>query len=200
MVLRAYVEWGLDCVHRFDGIFAFAIWDGRHRRLWLVRDPFGVEPLFYALVNRRLSFASGISALWQNHDVSRDVDIEGFDAFMSMANRLEARGRFLDRQLVEFCWRLPGRLKLNRREGKVVLKRSEKLYYPQALARVPKKGFNVPLELWFRRGVFRSENRRGSVFTDLIDWDGVQRLERAHTERRVDHAYVLYTLLVLKHF
>ena len=119
---------------------------------------------------------------------------------MSMANRLEARGRFLDRQLVEFCWRLPGRLKLNRREGKVVLKRSEKLYYPQALARVPKKGFNVPLELWFRRGVFRSENRRGSVFTDLIDWDGVQRLERAHTERRVDHAYVLYTLLVLKHF
>ena len=46
-------------------------------------DPFGVEPLFYALVNRRLSFASEISALWQNPDVSRDVDIEGFDAFMT---------------------------------------------------------------------------------------------------------------------
>ena len=85
VVLRAYVEWGLDCVHRFNGIFAFAIWDGRHRRLWLVRDPFGVKPLFYALVNRRLSFASEISALWKNPDVSKDVDIEGFDALMTFS-------------------------------------------------------------------------------------------------------------------
>ena len=92
-MLRAYVEWGLDCVHRFDGIFAFAIWDGRHRRLWLVRDPFGVEPLFYALVNRRLSFASEISALWQNPDVSRDVDIEGFDAFMTFISTCPASER-----------------------------------------------------------------------------------------------------------
>ena len=518
VVLRAYVEWGLDCVHRFNGIFAFAIWDGRHRRLWLVRDPFGVKPLFYALVNRRLSFASEISALWKNPDVSKDVDIEGFDAFMtfsyvpapltgyrdvkqllpgqwllaegdtvrletywqlpldapkfrepneelleefealfqrvierqmvadvpvgcflsggidsfavtrtmhavnghhtkafsmgfressfdelplariaaeslgvdfhcgyvepvgeealadivghaqepfadssmlavyslseltrrqvkvvlsgdggdevlagyptyrasraapwfrvlpgpvrkglvpsllryvpaserkygfsqvlnrfvyganqgkwrdhaswriictdnvkkqiyspelwkasqefdplgryeapmrklkelgysdlsawlyadltfylpndmlvkldrmSMAHGLEARVPFLDRELVEFCWRLPDRLKLNRREGKVLLRRSEKPYYPQALARVPKKGFNVPLRLWFQHASFPSESRRGGVFTDLIDWDGVQRLERAYTERRADHAHVLYTLLVLKHF
>ena len=62
-VVHAYEEWGDDCVHRFRGMFAFAIWDARERRLLLVRDRLGVKPLYWALSSGRLLFASEIKAI-----------------------------------------------------------------------------------------------------------------------------------------
>src|SRR5512142_2452451 len=49
-IVDAYEQWGDECVHRFRGMFAFAIWDARRRRLLLVRDRLGVKPLYWALV------------------------------------------------------------------------------------------------------------------------------------------------------
>src|SRR5215217_6328682 len=48
-IVHAYEEWGEQCVHRFRGMFAFAIWDARQRRLLLVRDRLGVKPVYWAL-------------------------------------------------------------------------------------------------------------------------------------------------------
>lgn len=47
VVLRAYLEWGEDFVHRLNGVYAFALWDQAERRLLLVRDRMGVKPLYY---------------------------------------------------------------------------------------------------------------------------------------------------------
>ena len=62
-IVHAYEEWGDDCVHRFRGMFAFAIWDASSRRLLLVRDRLGVKPLYWAHVGTRLLFASEIKSI-----------------------------------------------------------------------------------------------------------------------------------------
>lgn len=62
VILAAYAEWGEGCVERFNGMWAFALWDGRRRRLFCSRDRFGVKPLYYRLDGRRLVFASELKA------------------------------------------------------------------------------------------------------------------------------------------
>ncbi|MCB0111205.1 MAG: hypothetical protein KDE53_35025, partial [Caldilineaceae bacterium] len=47
VILAAYVEWGIDCLSHFNGMFAFALWDGREQRLFCERDRFGIKPLYY---------------------------------------------------------------------------------------------------------------------------------------------------------
>ncbi len=58
VVLAAYERWGEQCVKRFNGMWAFAIWDGRRRRLFCSRDRFGVKPFYYRYDGRRFAFAS----------------------------------------------------------------------------------------------------------------------------------------------
>ena len=65
-IVHAYEEWGDDCVHRFRGMFAFAIWDARARRLLLARDRLGVKPLYWAHVGSRLLFASEIKSILES--------------------------------------------------------------------------------------------------------------------------------------
>jgi len=73
-VLHLYEEYGRDCVTYLRGMFAFALWDSRHRRLLLARDRFGQKPLLYAETVAGLTFASEIKALLQDPAISRDVD------------------------------------------------------------------------------------------------------------------------------
>ena len=63
VILKAYHAWGEKCVERFYGMFAFAVWDMRHRALFLARDRFGIKPLYYSLEGARLRFASSTQAL-----------------------------------------------------------------------------------------------------------------------------------------
>ena len=63
VILRAYIEWGEDCVARLQGMFAFAIWDAREQRLLLARDRTGIKPLYYAQTPSRLLFASNTQAI-----------------------------------------------------------------------------------------------------------------------------------------
>jgi asparagine synthase (glutamine-hydrolysing) len=62
VILAAYAEWGADCQLRFNGMWAFAIWDARDKRLFLSRDRFGVKPLHYADVDGSFCFASELKS------------------------------------------------------------------------------------------------------------------------------------------
>jgi asparagine synthase (glutamine-hydrolysing) len=76
-VLYAFVEWGIDCVLRFDGIFAFAAWDEDKKELALGRDRLGVKPLFYTQRGGSFLFGSEIKTLLAHPLVPPEVDADG---------------------------------------------------------------------------------------------------------------------------
>ena len=64
VVLRSYIKWGEDCVKRFNGMFAFAIWDPKKRKIFCARDRIGIKPFYYATFNGAFYFASEIKGLF----------------------------------------------------------------------------------------------------------------------------------------
>lgn len=83
VIVHGYEEWGDDCVLRFNGMFAFAVWDGRARRLLLARDHFGVKPLYYHDDGRRLRWSSELKALLLDPAVPREVDTDALDLYLT---------------------------------------------------------------------------------------------------------------------
>lgn len=78
VILYAYIHGGVDFVRELNGIFAFAIWDGRLESLILYRDRVGVKPLFYSVKNQTLVFGSEIKALFCHPDIKPEIDINSF--------------------------------------------------------------------------------------------------------------------------
>jgi asparagine synthase (glutamine-hydrolysing) len=83
VILYAYREWGSHCLSRFNGMFAFAIWDSRDETLLLARDRLGIKPLYYADTPAGFAFASEIKALLAIPDFDREVDLAALDQFMT---------------------------------------------------------------------------------------------------------------------
>ena len=77
VVLTAYAQWGEGCLDRFNGIFAFAVWEERRQRLFLGRDRMGVKPLFYKLHDNGLLFASEIKTILTYPTVKAELDAVG---------------------------------------------------------------------------------------------------------------------------
>jgi asparagine synthase (glutamine-hydrolysing) len=79
VIIHAYLRWGIESVKRFNGMFAFALWDARRQELFLVRDRIGIKPLYYSICpgdDRDLIFASELKALLECPRVSREIDPE----------------------------------------------------------------------------------------------------------------------------
>ncbi len=74
VILKAYHAWGQECVERFVGMFAFALWDGRTQQLHLVRDRMGIKPLYWSQNGDRLLFASTLPALLAAGGVDTEFD------------------------------------------------------------------------------------------------------------------------------
>lgn len=77
VVLVSYLEWGPSCVERFNGIFAFGIWNEFDQSLFLARDRMGVKPLFYTKRGNAFIFGSELKALLAHPNVPAEVDSEG---------------------------------------------------------------------------------------------------------------------------
>jgi asparagine synthase (glutamine-hydrolysing) len=84
VVVHAYEEWGEACLERLNGMFAFALWDSRSRRLLLARDRMGIKPLYYRLTGERLAFASEIKSLLADPEVPRVIDLDALDQYLAM--------------------------------------------------------------------------------------------------------------------
>lgn len=85
VVLESYKRWGESCLERFNGMFAFALWDAPRRRLFLARDRLGEKPLFYStLPEHGLIFASEPEALRAHPECSKEIDPIGVAQYLSL--------------------------------------------------------------------------------------------------------------------
>ncbi len=82
VILRGYEIWGAGVAERLNGMFAFAIWDGRESRLFLARDRAGEKPLFYAVTRKGLAFASSLEAL-KPVQARREIDPIGMACYLA---------------------------------------------------------------------------------------------------------------------
>jgi len=94
VVLNAYAEWGEQCVSRFNGMFAFAVWDTVSRRLSLARDRYGIKPLYYCRVGDVFVFGSEIKALLAHPACSSRLDEEALVEYFTFQNFLSDRTLF----------------------------------------------------------------------------------------------------------
>jgi asparagine synthase (glutamine-hydrolysing) len=121
---------------------------------------------------------------------------------MSMATSLEARAPFLDRNVIELAFRMPGRMKLKGTTRKHILKQAMKGILPETILNRGKEGFSIPLKNWLRhelepmmRELLSEENirRRG-----LFQWAAVERHITEHVSGRANHAHRLFPLMVFE--
>jgi asparagine synthase (glutamine-hydrolysing) len=84
VVLKAYLQWGMDCLVKFIGMFAFAIWDGRNQVLFLARDRLGIKPLYYHFSENHntLLFASELKALMAFGGFAKAVEPDSIPLFL----------------------------------------------------------------------------------------------------------------------
>ncbi|MBW2039879.1 MAG: asparagine synthase (glutamine-hydrolyzing) [Deltaproteobacteria bacterium] len=83
VLVHLYEEMEERCLERLNGMFAFAIWDGRKRKLFLARDRIGIKPLYYAFDDRNLSFASELKSLLKAPFVDRSLDLESLGLYLT---------------------------------------------------------------------------------------------------------------------
>jgi asparagine synthase (glutamine-hydrolysing) len=90
VILAAYKHWGNDCLHRFNGMWAFAIYDKAKQKVFCARDRFGVKPFYYAVINQQFVFGSEIRQLLEliparkaNRQVLADYLVTGFEEHKS---------------------------------------------------------------------------------------------------------------------
>ena len=106
VVLHSYAHWGKDCLERFNGIFALAIWEEKKKRLFIARDRIGVKPFYYTQHQGGLVFASEIKTILACPSVPRQLDGEGIAEVLLLGpGRTPGCGVFRGiRELEPGCW------------------------------------------------------------------------------------------------
>ncbi|TRZ49944.1 MAG: asparagine synthetase B, partial [Dehalococcoidia bacterium] len=74
VVVHAYEQWGQNCVNKFNGMFAFAIWDSTKQELFLARDRLGIKPLFYFFDSEKFLFSSEIKSILLDPLIKKEID------------------------------------------------------------------------------------------------------------------------------
>ena len=83
VIVHAYEEYGHDCLDRFNGMFAIALWDMNRRELFLARDRVGIKPLYYAVIDGVLVFGSEIKSILQ-YEIKREVDVRALVDYFTL--------------------------------------------------------------------------------------------------------------------
>ena len=102
VIVHAWEEWGERSLERFNGMFAFAVWDQRKQQLFIARDRLGVKPLYYTVLpNGMLLFASELKALLVHPEVSRRVDPQAVEEYFAFGYVPDPKSIYLDVKKLE---------------------------------------------------------------------------------------------------
>ena len=96
VVLKSYAEWQENCVQKFNGMFAFAIWDNQEKKLFLARDRYGIKPLYYYKSHRAFVFASEVKAIMASGLYEKSFDKEGLVEYLTFQNFFTNKTLFKD--------------------------------------------------------------------------------------------------------
>ena len=123
VILKAYAQWGKECVAKLVGMFAFAIWDDSKQELFLARDRLGIKPLYYSQTDKHFRFASNSQALLAAGDLNAEFDAMGLHHHLTLHAVVPAPTTILKglRKVP------PGHCMLISKQGKVITERYWKL-------------------------------------------------------------------------
>jgi asparagine synthase (glutamine-hydrolysing) len=82
VILKAYIQWGIDCLNHFVGMFAFALWDAHEKRIFFARDRLGIKPLYYHFSSGTFLFSSELKALMKFRCFERNFDDESIPLYL----------------------------------------------------------------------------------------------------------------------
>ena len=114
VVLNAFAEWQEKCVRRFNGMFAFSIWDKKDQKLFLARDRYGIKPLYYYKTNQTIVFGSEIKAIIKSGLYKPSLDKEALVEYLTFQNFFTDKTLFKDIQIL-----MPGNYAYIELSGKI---------------------------------------------------------------------------------
>ncbi|MFH1655624.1 MAG: asparagine synthase (glutamine-hydrolyzing) [Candidatus Omnitrophota bacterium] len=125
VILHLYEEYKDDCVRYLRGMFAFAIWDDKRKKIFLARDRIGIKPLYYCARNGRFIFASQLKSILEDKEISKLIDRDALDYYLTFL--------YIPAPLTIFkeIKKLPPAHTLTIKDGKIELKRYWKLSFNQ---------------------------------------------------------------------
>ncbi len=91
VLLYSYIEWGKGCFNRFNGMYAFAIYDKIKREIFCARDRYGIKPFYYTLINNVFIFGSEQKAIYEHPEFKHQLDLEGLIEYFTFQNILTDR-------------------------------------------------------------------------------------------------------------
>jgi asparagine synthase (glutamine-hydrolysing) len=94
VIVEAFAQWGISAVNRFNGMFALAVWDCAERRLILIRDRFGIKPMYFARVGNTFLFGSEVKALLAHGALKPEMDYEALGEYLTFQNFFTPRTLF----------------------------------------------------------------------------------------------------------
>jgi asparagine synthase (glutamine-hydrolysing) len=97
VIIHAYEEWGRNCLSRFNGMWAFCIWDARNNKLFCSRDRFGIKPFYYYFDDEVFAFASEIKALLRLPFLQRELNHKAAHDYLVMHSGDPSEGTFFNR-------------------------------------------------------------------------------------------------------
>jgi len=96
VILHSYEHWDIDCLHKFNGMWAFAIWDSRRNRIFCSTDRFGIKPFYYSFDGQRFIFASEIKAVLQAHFIQRQPNYQTIFDYLAYRAQDYSEDTFFD--------------------------------------------------------------------------------------------------------
>jgi asparagine synthase (glutamine-hydrolysing) len=151
VVLHAWAEWGSECVNKFNGMFAFAIWDSVEENLFLVRDRYGIKPLYYAQVGNVLIFGSEQRAIREHPAIVANLDKRALLEYFTFQNI------FTDRTFVEDIKILPAGtfMSISARTGKINKTQYWDYHFSEPKGKIDAREYKEELNRLLRQAVSR---------------------------------------------